>query len=224
MKRVLVSTTAIAALAFAAQAAMAADMPVRPAPPPAAVKAPPLLFDWSGFYAGVHGGYGWGRSRFDAPVAGTGRFDADGWLFGGLIGVNYQAGQTVWGLEADLNWSDMSGSAGCGAFTCETENTWFGTGRARLGYAMDRFLPYVTGGVAFGKVKANVPGIGSGSDTRIGWTVGAGAEYAFAQNMSWKTEYLYMDLGSFDCAGCGAPTPDVSFKSHILRTGLNVRF
>ena len=220
--------TAIAttmALAFAGHSALAADMPVRRPPQEAIVKAPPPpIFDWSGFYVGLHGGYGWGRSQFDAPIDGTGTFDADGWLLGGLVGVNYQVGQTVFGLEADINWTDMNGSAACGAFACETDVPWLGTVRGRLGYAVDRFLPYVTGGVAFGKVEANVPGIGSDSDTRVGWTAGVGAEYAFTDRMSWKTEYLYVDLGSFDCAACGVPTPDVDFKSHIVRTGLNLRF
>jgi outer membrane immunogenic protein len=224
MRHVSFLMVGASALALATQTALAADMPVR-RPPPQAVKAPPpALFNWSGFYVGLHGGYGWGRSQFDAPAAGTGTFSANGWLFGGLAGVNYQAGQAVLGLEADINWTDLSGSAPCGAFTCGTETPWLGTVRGRLGYAIDRFLPYITAGGAFGKVEANVPGVGSASDTRIGWTVGAGAEYAFAPNMSWKTEYLYVDLGSFDCAACGAPTPEVSFKSHIVRTGLNIRF
>jgi outer membrane immunogenic protein len=225
MKRVLLSMTAIAAIAVASQAAYAADMPVRQSlPQQMPVKAMPPIFNWSGFYVGAHGGYGWGRSQFDATTAGTGTFDADGWLFGGLVGVNYQVGQTVFGLETDINWSDMGGSAACGATSCETDVPWFGTARARLGYAVDRFMPYVTGGLAYGKVEANVPGVGSESDTRIGWTAGVGAEYAFTENMSWKTEYLYMDLGSFDCSSCGAPTPSVDFKAHTVRTGINVRF
>lgn len=224
MKRVLTITTALASLAIASQA-MAADMPPRQALPPQAVKAPPPpIFNWSGFYVGAHAGYGWGSSQFEAPAAATGAFDTDGWLFGGLVGVNYQTGQTVYGVEADINWSDFAGSAACGAFTCETDAPWFGTLRGRLGYAVDRFMPYVTGGLAYGKVKANVPGVGGDSDTRLGWTVGVGAEYAFTENMSWKTEYLYMDLGSFDCSGCGLPVPDVDFRSHIVRTGVNVKF
>jgi outer membrane immunogenic protein len=226
MKRALLSTIAVAAIATAAQSAVAADLARRPLPPQqAVVKAPPPpIFNWSGFYVGVHGGYGWGRSQFDAPAAGTGTFSANGWLLGGLAGVNYQVGQTVLGLEGDINWSDMSGSAACGGTSCETSNSWLGTVRGRFGYAADRFMPYVTGGVAFGDVKASVPGVGSTSDTRVGWTAGVGAEYAFAPNMSWKTEYLYVDLGGFNCTACGVPAPDVSFKSHIVRTGVNVRF
>ncbi|MEX2127590.1 MAG: outer membrane protein [Xanthobacteraceae bacterium] len=228
MKRVLlsISMTAIVSLAVAAGAAFAADMPVRrPLPPQATVKAPPpLLFDWSGFYAGVHGGYGWGRSSFDYPGAPSGSFDADGWLLGGVVGVNYQAGQTVLGLEADLNWTDLSGSTACVTGICQTTNSWLGTVRGRLGYAADRFMPYVTGGVAFGDVEANVPGVGKASDTRVGWTAGVGAEYALSERMSWKTEYLYVDLGKFNCGAACAGPANVDFKAHIVRTGLNLRF
>jgi outer membrane immunogenic protein len=227
MKRLLLSMTAIAALAIASQAAIAADMPARqPLPPQMPVKAVAPIFNWSGFYVGVHGGYGWGKSSFSDPAFTSGGYNADGWLFGGLAGVNYQVGQSVFGVEADLNWTDFSGSAACGAGgICSTSSDWLGTVRGRLGYAADRFMPYVTGGVAFGDVNASTS-FGSASDTRVGWTAGVGAEYALTENMSWKTEYLYVDLGKFDCgAVCGGTTPtDVKFNSHIVRTGLNVRF
>jgi outer membrane immunogenic protein len=227
MKRVLISTTAIVALTIASQAVLAADMPVRKPLPPQAVKALPPVFNWSGFYVGVHGGYGWGSSSFTDPTFSTGGFDTDGWLLGGLVGVNHQIGQTVLGAEADINWTNFEGSTPCGGgIVCSTSVDWFGTLRGRLGYAADRFMPYVTGGLAFGKVEAGASGFGSASDTRFGWTIGAGAEYAIAQNISWKTEYLYVDLGKFDCgpACSGAGPTDVDFTSHIVRTGLNVRF
>jgi outer membrane immunogenic protein len=229
MKRVILAITAVASLAAAIQAAGAADIARRPAPVPAAVKAPPLpIFDWSGFYVGVHGGYGWGDTSIDYagfPRAGA---DANGWLLGGLVGVNYQVGQSVFGLEADINWSDLTSSTNCVAVggPCQVNNSWLGTVRGRLGYAVDRFMPYITGGVAFGDVEANVPGFGRASDTRVGWTIGVGAEYAFSPNMSWKTEYLFVDLGKFDCGlpcGVGSPT-NVKFDTHIVRTGLNIRF
>jgi outer membrane immunogenic protein len=229
MKRLLLLMTAIVSLTVATEATFAADIARRPAPPPVAVKAPALpIFDWSGFYVGIHGGYAWGNSSFDYPAAPSGSFDADGWLLGGLVGVNYQAGQTVFGLEADINKTDISGGTTCVAVggPCDFNNTWLATGRVRLGYAFDRFLPYVTGGVAYGNLKANVPGIGSAEDKRFGWTAGVGAEYAFSPNLTWKTEYLFVDLGKFDCGlpcGVGSPT-NVKFDAHIVRTGLNLRF
>jgi outer membrane immunogenic protein len=221
MKRLLVSLTAIASLTVATEAALAADLARRPAPAPTAVKAPPLpIFDWSGFYVGLHGGYGWG----DATFGGT-SFDANGWLVGGLAGVNYQVGQGVIGLEADINKTDISGTGACAVGPCEFNNSWLGTARVRLGYAIDRFMPYITGGAAFGDVKANVPGFGSASDRRVGWTAGVGAEYALTPNLSWKTEYLFVDLGKFDCgAPCGATPTSVKFDTHIVRSGVNLRF
>ena len=89
--------------------------------------------------------------------------------------------------------------------TCGTRNNWLATFRGRIGYAFDRWLPYITGGGAYGNVKAtvSVPAFGlaaSSSNNQLGWTVGAGLEYAFLSNWSAKIEYLYVDLGSFDTA------------------------
>jgi outer membrane immunogenic protein len=227
MKRLLLSMAAIASLVVASEVAVAADLARRPAPPAVAVKAPPLpIFDWSGFYVGVHGGYGWGDASITYPGFASTGFNANGWLVGGLVGVNYQVGQTVFGLEADINKTDMNGGGACVVGPCDVSNSWLSTGRVRLGYAVDRFMPYVTGGVAYGEVKANVPGVGGASDRRVGWTAGVGAEYAFTPNLSWKTEYLFVDLGKFDCGlscGIGSPT-DVKFDAHIVRTGINLKF
>lgn len=225
MKRVVLA--AIAAFAFAAgtNASLAADLGRRPMEMP--VKAPPMYspaYNWSGFYLGVNGGGGWGSSNWDTV---PGSFDLSGAMIGGTAGYNYQFGQTVVGLEGDIDWSNIRGSstAGC-ALGCETRNNWLGTVRARAGYAWDRFLPYVTGGVAFGGVEANTPGFAGASDTRVGWTVGGGVEYAITNNVSAKAEYLYVDLGSFNCGlNCGvAATDNVSFTSHVVRGGLNWKF
>jgi outer membrane immunogenic protein len=191
--------------------------------------APLPLFDWSGFYVGLNGGWGWGRSRFDFDGSGlgtTGDFGLSGGLIGGTIGYNYQAGGAVFGLEADLDWARIRGSDACPVGSCVTTATWLSTVRGRLGFAMDRFLPYLTAGAAFGNVRASVPGVGTSGDIRTGWTVGGGVEYAMNRNWSLKAEYLYVDLGKFNCgAACGvAPPTDVSFKSHIVRGGVNFRF
>jgi outer membrane immunogenic protein len=210
----------------AATTAHAADIPRRPEVPTKAAYTP-RLFDWSGFYVGLNGGWAWSRSQYDYSGLPDTSFKGSGWLVGGTAGYNAQVGQTVFGVEADLDWADIDGNANCAAVAgpCETKASWLGTVRGRLGYAADRFMPYVTGGAAFGKVKATVPGIGSASDTRIGWTLGAGVEYALTDRWSWKAEYLYVDLGKFDCGvSCGAVNTDVSFKSHVLRSGLNLRF
>jgi outer membrane immunogenic protein len=221
MTRIFQSMTAILALTVAVQTANAADLPRRP-PPDYPVKASPYrAFDWSGFYAGINAGYGWGTSRYDFGAAGLDRFNVNGGLVGGTLGYNYQFGQTVLGIEGDLDWQSIKGSAACIAGVCETKSNWLGTVRGRLGYAIDRFMPYVTAGAAFGDVKTNIPGLASQNDTRAGWTVGGGAEYAFAPNWTIKAEYLYVDLGKFTCAACGA---NVKFNENIVRAGLNYKF
>jgi len=224
MKRVLLSGVAMAALVGSAAAA---DIPRRveqPAKAPATYVAP--IYNWSGFYAGINGGWGGG----DAEITGTpgpGSFDVSGGLVGGTLGYNWQIGQAVFGLETDLNWSGIDGTAACGALTCGVSNNWLGTARGRLGYAIDRVMPYVTGGLAFGEVEATATGLAGASSTQTGWTVGGGLEFALAAPWTAKLEYLYVDLGDFNCgASCGVATGsgDVSFKTHIARAGLNFRF
>jgi outer membrane immunogenic protein len=98
--------------------------------------------------------------------------------------------------------------------------------RGRLGYAWDRFLPYLTAGLAAGDINATRPGLPAGTSTNAGWTVGAGLEVGVVSNVSVKAEYLHVDLGTYNCGlNCGlAPTGNVSFDANIFRGGLNVRF
>ena len=213
----------IAALLTAPFAAHGADLP-QPYKAPAYVA--PAVPSWSGFYIGINGGYGWGTSDWDHP-AGLGLKPAGG-LAGGTIGYNFQTGSWVWGIEADFDWSGMKDSKACGLGTCETKNDWLGTARGRIGYAgWNNWLPYITGGAAFGDVKADNSLSGStASKTQLGWTAGLGVEYALRANWSVKVEYLYADLGKFDCGtSCSVVTPDdVSFKTNIVRAGVNYRF
>ena len=90
---------------------------------------------------------------------------------------------------------------------------------------MDRVIPYVTGGLAVGDIRANRPGFAGVSDTKAGWTLGAGIEAAIAPNWTAKLAYLHVDLGSIGCsaAACGIPT-NASFNADIVRAGLNFRF
>jgi outer membrane immunogenic protein len=221
LKRFCLASVSLVALATAASAA---DLG-RPAPyyPPAApVYAP--AFSWTGFYVGVNGGGGWGRSGWDS----TGTFDVSGGLVGGTVGYNYQTGWAVFGAEGDIDWSGIKGTTNnaC-APGCTTGNTWLSTIRGRFGYAAGQFMPYVTGGVAFGNIQASEPGFAGNSDTNAGWTLGGGLEYAFAHNWSAKAEYLYVDLGNFNCGtacGPGVAINNVSFRTNILRGGINYRF
>lgn len=215
---------AMLAASFAVSTASAADLSPRPY-----YKGMPRsvvgYYNWTGFYAGVFGGYGWGTSDWSSPAVST---DPSGALFGATLGYNWQSGSLVYGLEADMGWSMIKGDVACGIGRCETENKWLGTGRVRLGYALDRFLPYVTGGVAFGNVEATntATGLSGASDTMFGWTAGAGLEYAFMGNWTAKLEYLYVDLGDFSCgAACSAVVPsNVDFSASILKVGLNYKF
>jgi outer membrane immunogenic protein len=230
MKRLFLATVGAMSVALAGTAG-AADLPRRMTLP---TKAPPAYiapaYNWTGLYYGINGGGGWGNSRWTDSAGTTGNFNLSGGLIGGTAGYNWQSGQTVYGVEGDVDWSGISGSTGsgiCAGTSCKTENTWLGTARVRLGYAMDRVMPYVTGGVAFGGVTATVPGFPGQSDTKAGWTAGAGVEFALAGNWTAKAEYLYADLGDMSCsaANCGgAGTTTVQFNTHILRAGLNYRF
>jgi len=209
----------VGVLAFGIASASAADIPRRAAPAPVAPAPVAALYNWTGFYAGINGGYGWGTSEFSAPFA-TGAFDTSGGLVGGTLGYNYQVGQAVFGVEADIDASWIKGDATCAGLTCETSNSWLGTARGRLGYAAGRFMPYVTGGAAFGDIKTSIAGVGSARETKLGWTAGGGIEAAINGPWTAKIEYLYVDLGH----GATIAGSDADFKSHIVRAGINYRF
>jgi len=96
--------------------------------------------------------------------------------------------------------------------------------RGRIGYAGDRVMPYIIGGGAFGNFTASTAGM-SNTTTNAGWTVGAGIEFAITGHWTAKAEYLYVDLGKFNCAlNCGAASDNVSFNANIVRAGVNYRF
>jgi outer membrane immunogenic protein len=218
MNRVVVACLGLVALAGGS--ARAADLQPYYQPGPAYNS----IYIWTGFYLGINGGGGWGRSQWD--VVDT--FDLSGGLIGGTVGYNWQFGQAVVGAEGDIDWSGIKGTTTtvlCPA-GCETRNKWLATARGRVGVSFDRFLPYFTGGLAVGDINANRPGFPGGSISNAGWTVGAGLEVGLVSNVSLKAEYLYVDLGNFNCGlNCGlAPGGNVSLTSSIFRGGANVRF
>ncbi len=228
MKKLLLACAALSALAGAsATSALAADMPPSMPPPRSAALVP--FFTWNGLYLGINAGYGFGRSSWadNTTGASTGTFNVNGATVGGTLGYNVQLQSLVFGLETDFNWSAMKGSTNtnCGA-NCTTSNTWLGTARGRVGYAFDRFLPYLTAGLAYGNVKISNDLGGAASTTRVGWAAGGGLEYAFLNNWSAKLEYLYADLGKATCdVTCSGGDPfDVKFSAHIIRGGVNYRF
>lgn len=226
MNRFIFAACAGLLAAAVASPSFAADLP-RPS-----YKAPIYVapFSWTGFYVGINAGYGWGTSNWASAVM-SGNPKPKGGLAGGTIGYNLQTGSWVWGLEGDfdaswLKGSDNSGTGNCGGVNgCETKNTWLATGRGRIGYAWDRWLPFITGGAAFGNIKMTPNSTLTESKTKVGWTLGAGVEYAFMGAWSAKLEYLYADLGKASCGAttCGIDT-DVKFNANIVRAGLNYRF
>jgi outer membrane immunogenic protein len=227
MKRFLLGTAALLALAAATAAASAADLPRAQPVVKAPVVAPLTAYDWTGFYIGINGGGAWGRSDFDGINGTLGNFNTSGWLGGATAGYNMQYGHAVFGLEGDIDWTNINGTAACvgGFATCQTQNDWLGTARGRLGYAFDRFLPFVTGGLAVGDIKANVPGFASASTTNAGWTVGGGLEVALGGNWTAKAEYLHVDLGNFNCGtACTGATSNVDFTTNVVRGGVNFKF
>jgi outer membrane immunogenic protein len=188
--------------------------------------APPP-FTWQGFYIGINGGYGWSNATITGP-GGSSTVNPNGGLLGTTVGYNFQAGSNfVAGIEGDLDYSWMRDTNGAVAPcpACEIRNNYIATARGRLGYAWDRWLPYVTGGAAFGDIQTKTPAGGSQATNKVGWAVGGGLEYAFASPWSAKIEYIYTDLGSANCdaAHCGAST-DVSFHASTVRVGINYHY
>ncbi|MFE1601202.1 outer membrane protein [Methylobacterium sp. ID0610] len=205
MKKILLSTVALAGLTAAASAA---DLPRRAAPPP--VFTPVPVFTWTGFYAGFNAGYGFGTNDNNNPtVIGVGpasglvfnptvvafqnRNNSDGFVGGGQVGYNYQftpGSGVVIGIEADAQYADFGrdrnrflATGPLAAQQVFNPNglsglDYFGTVRGRLGYAWDRTLVYATGGFAYGGGGGSDFGTANRDDFQTGWTVGGGVEYA----------------------------------------------
>ncbi|MBV9558649.1 MAG: porin family protein [Pseudolabrys sp.] len=224
MKSFVVAGLGVLSMLAVSGSANAADIARRQAMP---VKAPAYVaYNWTGAYVGINAGGGWGRSNFEGVPGTGGSFDVRGAMVGGTLGYNWQTSNLVFGLETDIDWSNIRGSAACAGLVCQTRNDYLGTARGRIGYAFDRFLPYVTGGLAYGNVKKNVTGFPGSDDTKAGYALGAGVEFAIAGPWTAKVEYLYADLGKSDCGTACTLTPpeNVRFNTNIVRAGLNYRF
>jgi outer membrane immunogenic protein len=230
---------AAAVLAITSASAFAADLPMQQPYKSAPVVA--AIYNWTGIYVGVNGGYGWGTQ--DPLILFSNAFDRSsfnikGGMFGGTVGAQIQQGYVVLGLEGDLDWANITGSGisnpsilgiGKGITLNVTTNTSaVMTARLRTGVAMNNLLLYVTGGVAFDKSSANGTSIAgvpcgtlgafpncSASSWRPGLAAGLGFEYGFAQNWSAKFEYLYIAT-----VGSGVSTDHID----TIRAGINFRF
>jgi outer membrane immunogenic protein len=220
-------------------AALAADLGNVEVPPSVRALAP---HDWSGAYVGLQAGWGWAGVKpnqgdvigfFGGPAAATGAQPADGFVGGGTVSYNYQTGRWVVGLEGDFSGSTVNGAVnttivGVGTAVRVTGHMdWFATARVRGGYTFGPWLVYATGGLAAAGVHGNYVGTAAGvgtftakaSNTHLGWTLGAGVEYALSQHWSVKLEGLYAQL---DERRYNA----VRFSSEfaVVRAGVNYRF
>jgi len=255
MKRFLVAGLGALACVGAPHPGAAADLPVIPLQyRPAAV-----IFNWTGIYLGAHVGGGWvrkdeaavpftlaGATVAPAPVA----LNLSGFLAGGQIGANFQAGIWLVGVEAQASWSSLTGSTGCSSTAtaagivtilggnCTAKVDALGTIAGRLGVAFDRLLVYGKAGAAWADDKYTVASTSAvppqlafnANETRWGWMLGPGVEYAFTDTWSAKLEYNYMDFGTRGVRFAN-PTASLVFldanireRTHVVKAGINYRF
>lgn len=211
--RTLVIASALVVAPFAGSA-FAADL-VQPQPTPEApAPAPAPVNTWAGPYAGIYLGYGWDHFGTDA----VGKVSANGITGGAYGGYNMQNGNWVYGLEADLGYADPNDSKGGLAVKQGMD----GSIRARVGWAADPFLTYITGGFAATDTKLSALGT---SDSHIlpGWTIGAGVESKLTGNLVGRIEYRYSDYGSKDYSVAGT-TVNSNLKTNEVRVGLGFKF
>jgi outer membrane immunogenic protein len=239
MKNILFSTVALVGLTAGA---LAADIPMRAAPPPAPVMAVPPAFTWTGLYVGVNGGVAFQDENRRRGGRGGGRGGDDSSILGGgQIGYNMQFGMFVAGVEADIQAIDFERinprlAGGRNNVNRnrnnEDEVDAFGTVRGRLGLAaFDRALIYATGGLAWKSDEGNNGGNrNNGGSENIGFTVGGGVEYAFTNNLSLKVEGLYVDFSDNNDGNRNRGNRRVNFTGNdsrefgLVRAGLNFRF
>jgi outer membrane immunogenic protein len=205
------------------------------------IVVPRSYFSWTGFYIGGHLGYGWGSSSStNLPDIGNGdAFDgADGfavqpygWLAGVSVGYNWQYDHFVFGLEADLGYLGADDTQENALAFTTVEYGAYGTLTGRVGYAEDRWLFYAKGGLAFANIENTAGAFTAGDidpsdftnldETRAGWALGAGVEYAFQRDLSMKIEYLYMDFGADRSSNFDGDRFEHENDIHTIKVGLN---
>ncbi|WMT76046.1 outer membrane beta-barrel protein [Bradyrhizobium sp. Ash2021] len=229
-----------------------------PAVAPAPIDPSAAAWRWTGFYLGINGGYGTGNTTFqqtnfiDPAVLPPGpgitnnvssfapqKLGPWGGLAGGQGGFNWQIEHVVVGVEADAQWTRQD-DVGCGQACISGDSeaqrlNWFATARARLGWANDGYLFYVTGGGAWGEIEQTSTLVSSdiftlhSKQTRSGWVGGGGIEARLVGNWTVKAEYLHLDLGSTTNS---LAVTDIfynsfsvksSFRDDIFRAGLNYK-
>jgi len=199
---------------------------------------PRAAFSWTGFYIGGHVGYAWGHSSTFSDDDG---FDGEsgfsihpsGWLGGVHAGYNWQADTFLVGIEAELGMIGASDDQSSALAFVDAEYGGYGTVAARLGFAADRWLFYIKGGLALANIEnrggAIVGGVIDPTDftsveeIRAGWTLGGGAEYAFQRDWSLKVEYLYMDFGEDSSGNLDGDSFRHDNDLHTIKVGVSYR-
>ena len=203
-----------AATAFLSAPALAADLTTpEPLPTPQVVEATPAN-NWTGFYLGALGGFGWGN----AATSTAGSISADGFDTGGYAGANWQWGNFVVGAEGDFLFPWRDGSSG-GVSVDQGVN---GSLRARAGIALDRFLLYGTAGAAMTDLQLSGGGI-SDDQALLGWTAGAGIEGMLTNNLTARFEYRFTDYQDKTFAIGGGPI-NSDLTTHTIHGGIGVKF
>jgi len=207
MKRLLL---AACAAVVAAPHAFAGDLPLQRRSNYVPPETYSSLFNWTGFYAGVHGGYGWGKGAGGSP---------DGFLGGAQVGYNHQVSPSgVLGLEADISGTAIDDKFGGVKFGVD----YLGTIRARAGYSLDRTMFYLTGGLAYGQGDLSIAGL-SNTQFHWGWTLGGGVEAMVTPRVSARLEYLYVNLNKETYQSVLGPM-SVGYNTNLVRGGINYRF
>lgn len=231
-------------LVFAAGSALgicsaaAADLPARPAPPPAA----PVVYgapnySWTGLYVGGHFGGAYSGSSWSDPVTGgNNTFNSMGFLGGGQVGANLQLNALVLGVEGDFSWLGGMGLNNKGndslGNALSTKPNWTSTVTGRIGMAFDRLLVYGKGGLALAQDESSLTDLGgnvaSTTFTRTGWTAGAGLEYALDNNWSARIEYDYLGFGSqalnFSTPLAPAYSTSANLNIQEVKAGIDFKF
>jgi outer membrane immunogenic protein len=241
MKRILLTTVSLGVLGLVSPA-VGADLPYAKAP---IIAAP--VYDWSGFYVGGFGGGGYGNHNVNNATGQsstftnfTANYTSIGGVAGGEAGYNWHSGSYMVGLEGDLFWSGIKGNdanqfiAGNfpGVTGIDADNLkWGGTVRARVGYTLDRWMFFFTGGYAFGDIEHTntAATIDKFTVHANGLTGGGGIAYALTNNVIGKFEYRYYNFNGYNRPGTPlTPNGQLPYTTEstysVVTLGLDFKF
>lgn len=203
-------------------------------------------YSWTGLYLGVHGSYAFGDSSsrnrvgrgtgdgFDDGFVGTEvDVEPDGFSGGIQIGYNQQEDRLVLGLEAEGGYFSVDDLT-FGENFADVEYGFYGAFTGRIGYAQDRYLLYLKGGLALAEIKVDAGDVEGGlvdasdatsdDDFQIGYTVGGGVEYAFDETWTFKVEYLFADFEDTDTSNIDGDSFKHQHEIHSIKFGMNHKF